>query len=367
MLSFENDSLWVNLAVFAAAAVVVWMAGSKLSVYADVIADRTGLGRAFVGLLLLATATSLPEVATTITAGAIGNARLVTGNLLGGVLMQTTILAAMDFLLVRRGVLTYFAPDARLLINGVLLVALLGLVVAGSALGSPLAFLGISPWTPLIFACYLLILWTTYSTVEPQWQPRFIAPPPETSADRRRRKRAERAPPKAEKVQHREAKGFRDVTNRGLYLRFAAGALLILTAGHLVARTGDAVAIQTGVNSTLVGAVLLATATSLPEISTSAKAVRLGAYSMAISNIFGSNAFNASLLFLGDAVYREGPILDAASSSVILLAGLAIFATSAHLWGMLERKNKTVFGMGVPSLVVLATYVGGMIILYMAM
>jgi cation:H+ antiporter len=363
LLSFENYSLWLNAAVFVAAGVCVWFAGSKLSVLADVISERTGLGHAFVGLLLLATATSLPEVATATTAAAIGNAQLVTGNLLGGILMQTTLLAAMDLLLVRRGVLTFFAPDAKLMINGVMLVALLSLVVAGIAAGGSLALWGISIWTPLIFACYLLILWTTYSGGEAQWYPRN---PPEPDRPKPPRPQDE-AQLEGDDLQQQETAQYRDRTRLQLYGGFALGALVILAAGFILAQVGDAIAVQTGIGSTLIGAVLLAVATSLPEISTTSKAVRLGAYSMAISNVFGSNAFNASLLFLGDVVYRPGPILEAAADSVLLLTGLTIFATCAHLWGMLERKNQTILGMGVPSAVVLVTYIGAIILMYSVM
>jgi cation:H+ antiporter len=362
-LAFSDNALITNIIFFVVAGVVVWLAGTKLTSQADVIARRTGLGHALVGVLLLATATSLPEIATVVTGVAIGNPELVTGNLLGGVLMQTTVLAAMDLLLVRRGVLTYFAPDAKLLINGVMLVALLGLVIAGVALGSPLSVWSISLASPLIFACYVLTLWSTYSErAKVRWQPILDEPQPEPEPSGARRD--ERKALDGQVLEEKEAREYRGVSNRRLYGSFALGAIVILVAGYVVARVSDALAEQTGLGSTFVGAVLLAVATSLPEISTTAKAVRLGAYSLAISNIFGSNAFNASLLFPADLLYRPAPILEAAGDSVIFLAGLAIFATCAHLWGILERKNQTVLGMGVGSAVVLLIYIGGMAVLY---
>lgn len=104
LLDFTRHPLWINLAVFAAAA-VVWLAGTKVSRYANTISERTGLGKAFVGLLLLGGVTSLPEVATVTTASLGGNAGLAVNNLLGSVAMNLVFLAYAD-LLAREGALS---------------------------------------------------------------------------------------------------------------------------------------------------------------------------------------------------------------------------------------------------------------------
>jgi cation:H+ antiporter len=145
---------------------------------------------------------------------------------------------------------------------------------------------------------------------------------------------------------------------------FSAGALIILIGGYLLVRTGDAIAMQTGIGSTLIGAVLVAIGTSLPEISTTAMAIRLGAHGMAISNIFGSNAFCLALLFVGDLAYREGPVLAATARSDLFLTGLGMLVTCAYLWGMLERRERTFLGMGIASFAVLLLYFGGLVVLY---
>ncbi|HEV2293101.1 MAG TPA: hypothetical protein VGR35_04545 [Tepidisphaeraceae bacterium] len=362
LLSFEDNSLWVNGGWFIAAGVVVWLAGTKLSVYADVIAERTGLGRAFIGLLLLATATSLPELATTLTAGMIGNAQLLTGNLLGGIAMQTSILAVMDLLLVRRWPLTYFAPNAKLLTDGVMLIALLVLVVLGMAVDGAFAFWGIGAVPLIIFALFLLMLWNNHARNKAAtWEATNLpghVDQDATGPDDRDRMGGGALPQKQSRYQ--------DVSNRRIYLLFSLGALVILVGGYLLARTGDAIALQTGIGSTLIGAVLVAVGTSLPEISTTAMAIRLGAHGMAISNIFGSNALCVALLFVGDLAYREGPILAATSRSDLFLTGLGTLVTCAYLWGMLERRERTFLGMGIASFVVLLLYVGGLAVLYYA-
>lgn len=346
-MSFAGNTLWLNLLIFAAAAAVVWVAGTKLSTYADLISDRTGLEQAFVGLLLLAVATSLPEVATTVTSAFIGAPGLMVGNLLGGGAMQLAILALMDLLFVR-GALTYFAPKPVLLINGVMLVALLTVAVLGISIGAEWSVLNVGPWGLGIFLIFLLMLWTTHAEAHhPRWRP--TNPPEEVEGSA---------------LREREAARYAGTSNRRLYLMYAAGAATILAAGFILTRVADAIDQQTGLGETLVGAVLLALATSLPELSTTSKAVRLGAYGMAVSSIFGSNAFNASLLFLGDVLYRDGPVLAAAPRSGVLLAGVSILMTCAFLWGLLERKDKTFFRLGIDSLVVLFLYAGGLTLLY---
>jgi len=359
-LAFDDNSLGTNGAWFVAAAVIVWLTGTKLAIYADIIAERTGLGRAFVGVLLLATATSLPELATTLTAGMIGNAQLLAGNLLGGIAMQTAILPAMDFVLVRRSPLTYFAPNANLLTDGVMLIALLALVIVGIAVDGAFALWGIGPVPVIIFALFLLILWTTHAPrMGVNWEATNLpddltkdAPQPDT----REQSRGGALP--------QEQGRYQDISNRRIYMRFFVGGLSILIGGYVLARTGDAIAMQTGIGSTLIGAVLVATGTSLPEISTTAMAIRLGAHGMAISNIFGSNAFCVALLFIGDLAYREGPVLAATSRSDLFVTGLGMLVTCAYLWGMLERRERTFLGMGIASCVVLLLYLGGLVVLY---
>jgi cation:H+ antiporter len=151
---------------------------------------------------------------------------------------------------------------------------------------------------------------------------------------------------------------------RGLVLRFVVAALGVLIAGSLVARTGEAIALQSGLGSSFVGATLVAVSTSLPEVSTTFKAVRLGAYGMAVSNILGTNAVSVALLLVGDIAYRGGPILDALDRPALFLAALGVVTTAIYLWGLLERRDKTVLGMGVDSAAVLACYLAGIVVLY---
>ena len=341
---FHALDLWLNLLLFAVAAAAVWVAGSRLSGYTDAIADATGIGKAFLGLVLLAGATSLPELATTLTAAAAGNAALAITNLFGGIAMQTAVLAVADLTLTH-GALTWFAPRPVLLLEGNLLIVLLALAVAGIVAGEAVAFLGIGLWPVLLLAGYLLALWSLQRYEgKGVWQP----------VD----------PPRAPEVPRRHAERYSDWSLRRLLLAFAAASAVITAAGAALAMSADAIAAQSGLGASFVGASLLAASTSLPEVSTTLAAVRIGAYAMAISNIFGSNMIMVALLLPADALYREGPILAAADDAALFTVAVGIAVTALYLIGMIERRNYTVLRMGVDSLAVLVLYVGSLIGLY---
>ncbi|MBW3597805.1 MAG: hypothetical protein KY475_11080 [Planctomycetes bacterium] len=348
MLNFRGLSLPANAAVFTVASLLVWFAGARLSVYADAIAERKALGRAFVGALFLGVVTSLPEIATTVTASALGNAPLAVNNLLGSVVMQFVVLAVIDLLFVR-GALTFFAPKPVLLLSGVLLALQLALAAAAIAAGD-LAFLGrVGLWPVLLASVYAGSVYFLYHYEgRKRWAP--VDVPDESYKDRRA---GSEVLPKAE--QH---------STRRLYLLFCANSLLVVAAGWAISSTGDALALQTGLGSGFLGATLLALATSLPEVSTTYGAVKVGAYTMGVANIFGTNALGVALLFPADIVYGEGPIIAAVGPAEIFLCALGIVLTCLFLWGMLERRNRTVLRMGVDSALVLAAWMGGVAVLY---
>lgn len=346
-IDFESLPLWQNVAVFLVAAVVIWLAGSRLAVYADIIADRTGLGEAFIGLVLLATATSLPEIGRTIGASTLGNAPLAVDSLFGGITLQTAVLAIADLMVAHR-VLTYFSPSPVLLLQGAIVVLLLGLAIAGIAAGELIQFFGIGLWTVILMSIYVFSLYTLkrYETRE-QWRPVHV--PEELKAD------------ESARIDARGRHGQRSLAQIGL--RFGLSCAIIFVAGVLLAQIGEALAVQTGLSAGFVGATLLAFASALPEMSTTIAAVRFGAYSMAIANIFGTNAFLVALLFLSDLFYRQGPVLDSVGRASIFAAAAGIVATSVYLVGLIERRNRRVLGMGFDSAIVLVCYAGTLLVL----
>ncbi len=145
---------------------------------------------------------------------------------------------------------------------------------------------------------------------------------------------------------------------------FAVAAAVTWLVGTRLAVYADLIAERTGLGKAFIGLVLLAVATSLPELSTTIAAVRLGSYSMAISNIFGSNAIDVSLVFLADTLYRQGPILQAVDRSSMFVALAGIVLTCVYLVGLIERRDRVVLRMGLDSAAVLGLYAGTLVVLY---
>lgn len=343
-LEFGSFPLWLNLTILFGAAVLIWLAGSRLADYADVFSERTHLSEAFLGLMLLGVATSLPEVATTLTASLIGNAQLVSGNLFGGVALQIAVLAIVDVVAVR-GALTYFTPHPVLLFQGAMLLLLLSLALAGSAAGEPIALFNVGLTPVLLLIGYVLTVRMSFGgEYLPRWratdEPHQLPPSEE-----------DRGP-------------LYEYSNRRIYTLAAIACGLIFLGGWAVAESADALAEQTGLGATFMGVVLVAGSTSLPELSTTLGAVRRGNHEMAVSNILGTNCLEMAVFFLADLIYRRGPILAEMNRSAMFAAALGMIVTCIFLIGLLERRNRTIWGMGVDSLLVLVAYVVGLAALY---
>lgn len=348
MIDFSTFSVGVNFALFAAAGAFVWLAGTRLANYADAISSRTHLSQALLGMVMLGIATSLPEVATTITAAWLGNAALLAGNLFGGVALQTAVLAIVDLIAVRGRPLAYFTPQPVLLLQGVMLLLLLALALSGAASGEPLSMFGIGLTPLLLVAGYVLtVRWSQPGDYLPRWRAVNEPDEPEPRSQ-------------ADTVSNAEA----HLSNRLLYIYSGASALVILVAGWVLAQTGDAIARQTDLGASFVGVALVAASTSLPELSTTLAAVRRGNHEMAVSNILGTNCLEVALFFLADVVYREGPILAATDRSAFFAATVSMVVTCVYLLALLERRDRTVLGMGLGSLAVLVVYLTGIVGLY---
>jgi cation:H+ antiporter len=346
----ENFSVWTNAAVFLVAAATIWWAGTRLERDADRIARRTGLGHAFTGMLLLAAVTSLPELATTFTAVAIlGNPTLAVHNLLGGVALQTAILVVADAVKPRRGSLTFFSPRYILLIEGLGVVLLLQIAIGGiTARGVP-TIGSVSTWVIALAAAYLLLMYIVYrDRGHSRWTPSRMDDVP--AEVRREDATADEADPGSGPTP---------------WVSFVTMSLLVLAGGWLATQTVDTLAEQTGLGSAFLGATALAAATSFPELSTTIAAVRNDRYVVAISNVFGSNAFDITLLVLAELLYTSGTIFAQVESTVVFAAAVGAVMTCLYLWGLMERQNRTVLRVGWDSAAAVLVYVVGVAVLYL--
>lgn len=345
-ITFSSYPLWANLLIFAAAAGLVWFAGVRLERYADAISRHTGRSHAFVGMVLLAPATSLPEIATASSAALLGNNELVVHNLTGAVVTQLFILAIADWLTRHRGALTFFSPQVVLVFQGIGLIALLMLTIIGMVIGLISPVRALVFWPVIILVGYLLVAYLMYRLEGiPQWLPLNLPTVLLGEEDR--------------VDTHQTA-----ATLTIAALRFTVAALLVLAGGWTLAHTADAIAVQSGLGASFIGVTLLALATSLPEFSTTLAASRSGRYALAVSNIFGSNAFNIMLLFVGQLFYRNGALLADVRPTAIFVAALGALFACIYLWGLLEREDRTVYRIGWDSAAVSVLYIAGLAVLY---
>ena len=334
----------MSAVLFAASAIVILVAGTRLTNVADALADRTGLGEALVGAVLLGASTSLSGIVTSVTAAYAGSAELAISNAAGGIAAQTVFLAVADAVY-RRANLEHAAASTANLAQGTLLISLLAIPLMAFA-GPQVTVLGVHPATPLMLAAYLFGLRIISKTQEePMWGPR------ETDETQN------------EADQDSEDEDTAGLSLTGLWLRFAAFALVIGVAGWVVARTGINIAAQTGLTATFVGGILTAVVTSLPELVTSVAAVRRGALTLAVGGIIGGNAFDTIFVAFSDIAYRDGSIYHAITGQQVYLISLTILMTGVLLLGLLRREERGIVNIGFESFLILLLYVGSFTLL----
>lgn len=347
MLNVDEYSLAVNLMIFTAAACAVWIAGTKIAVYADELAERFELSHALLGLLLLAGITSLPEIATSFTAARANHAPLAVNNMLGGIAMQVAVLAVADFFFGERA-LTSVVPNPVVMLQGAFNICLLTFVAMAIIVGD-VPFLGAGAWSWGIFVVSVYsFIKISYADERHPW---IINNPDDKELGRE----------SGDKGSNRSLESDSLVW---LIAKIVISGLVILFAGYTLATVGDVIAKQSGLGESFVGFALMSAATSLPEASMVFASVRRGLYTMAISGILGTNPFNVALIFGVDMIAPGAPVLSDIGdfSAVGTLLGLAV--TGLFLMGVVERADRTIWRMGEDSAAVLLVYAGGMFLLY---
>ena len=325
----------VLLLVLATSIAAVVGAGSSLARTGDELAERTGLGRVFVGSLLLAVATSLPELGIDLTAAVADAPDLAIGDLFGSSMANMAILGIIDLRYRRRVLPTVELGHTRIAAIGIGLTAL-AVMGLGTSPGASVAGVGV---TPIVITVGYLAALAWFRRVPPLG----VAEPTPTPF---------RQPPRA---------SGRWEGTRPVLRRFAAAAVVLGLAAPALALGTQELAARSGLSEGFLGVALLATASSRPELVASLAAVRMGAHDLAVGNLFGSNAANMAMIVFIDAAYRPGPILAAvdrahfvAGTGAILLMALAL---ASILSGQVNRARR----LEPDSLILLVAYVGAVV------
>lgn len=316
---------------FLAAAVTVYTA-IKLSQFADVIDNKTEIGGALTGTLLLAGATSLPEVTTSISAVIIGNPDIAVGNLLGSNLFNLFILSSLDLYFRRKQL--YSLSSRKHIYTAGLGLFLTTMVLLAFLLKIDYTIIGIGVDALLISIAYGVGMMFISKLHSPQTD--------ETSG--------------IIDTSTKEATEKSSTTVKQSIVGFTIAALVIMGAGTVLSIMGDKIALVTGLGSSFVGSFLIAATTSLPEAVSVVTALRLKNVNMAIGSILGSNMFNMLILAGSDIFYQEGSILVGVSSShLITTIGITILSLIL-IFALVRKQSKTVWRYIVPSFLIIVGY-----------
>jgi cation:H+ antiporter len=339
-------SLWLVL-IFLGAAAVIWVAGIQLSNTTDALDTRLGLGSALGGLILLAFATNLPEMVITITAAASGNLALAVGNLVGGIAIQTVVLAALDAAAKGDRPLSFLAGSLVLVLEAGLVISCVVVGLMTSHLPESTNVFGVSPGTLAIVVVWLAgLLLVRRAHRGLPWK----AEAPESKPGRTHPAKTGGAEPQAMKGS----------STAKVAAIFAGAAVATAIAGILVEESGSELADRIGLSGAIFGATILAATTALPEMSTGLQSVRIGDHQLAFSDIFGGNAFLMVLFLLADLIGGK-PALPQAQPSDLWMAGLGILVTGIYLAGIVLRPRHRHARLGPDSIAVVVVYALGIV------
>jgi cation:H+ antiporter len=287
--------IWLQ---FLATALVIVIAGVRLARYGDMLGEKSGLGRSWIGVVLLAATTSLPELVTGFGATALASLpNIAIGDVLGSCMFNLLILSMMDAMQPEPITARAHQGHALSIGFGLLLLSMAGFgLLAGDRL-PPLGWVGV--FSTALIALYFVAMRVIFA-----------------------HERHRRATETREVAEHLQ---YGDVPLRTVILHYTVAAIFVVGAALWLPRLGAELARQTGLGEAFVGSLFIAMTTSLPEIVVSLAAVRIGALDLGVGNVLGSNLFNLLILGLDDIFYRQGPLLATAD----LTHGVTIVAVVA--------------------------------------
>lgn len=331
--------IWIEFIICAG---LIFWSGSLLSKYGDVIAEKTGLGRAWIGAILIAGVTSLPELASGVSAVAwLDTPNLAAGAALGSCLFNLALIAMID-LAYQPGRVLAKAHEVHILSGG-LGVLMLGIVVLGVLIGPLLNgsdLLGVGSLSIAIVVLYAI-------------GARMIA-----GLEKERM---------SEVLEKEAIEGnYAQISIQRTYTVFILSGIAVVGLGIWLASIGDRLAATTGLSSSFVGNLFLAVTTSLPEIAASLAAIRLGAIDLAIGNVLGSNLFNILLFFVYDLADGRANFWGSLTNANAFAALMAMMMTGVVIISLMYRTSpKTPYRISWDGFVLAGMYLGSIAFLYL--
>jgi cation:H+ antiporter len=328
--------LWAG---FIICTVAILYSGTKLAKYGDVIAEKTGMGRTWTGLILMATVTSLPELMTGISSVAIvGVPDIAAGDVIGSCVFNMLILASLDAFS-RKTPLSSKAHHGHVLSGsiGILLLSIVAVSLYTGQDSPPFGWIGL--YSLVIVVIYFISMKLIF-VYEKKQRAVFMR---EIAAETR----------------------YGDIPKGTAYMIYGINAIIVISAAAFLPGIGEGIAERTGLGQTFVGNIFIALSTSLPEVVVSVAAIKIGAVNLAISNLFGSNIFNILILAIDDILFIKGPILSFASTSHIIPALSAIIMTAIAVIGLTYRTERKLLFLASDSIAMVFIFFINLMLLYM--
>ncbi len=310
---------------------IIGVAGYHLSYYADIIAEQTGLGRNWIGLILLATVTSLPELMAGISAVRFADdPNLAVGDILGSCVFNLTLVFVLD--LMHRDTSVYCKATMGHILSGALgmiLISFVGFALIISPIFPKFALGHMGVFAVAIPVFYLLAMRLLYTFENKSKSTVSIIK--EVDSDR--------------------------TTLKNACIYFGIAALFVIGAGMLLPFVGEKIIIVMGWNSAFVGTIFMAFATSLPEIAVTVSAIRLRAVELAFSNVLGSNLFNIVILTVDDVFYTKGQLFKVVAPSHVITAFSAVMMTGLVLVALIQPPQRRILNtVSILSVLVVAVF-----------
>lgn len=316
---------------FAVCLVLIAVAGYRLSLYGDMIAEKRGITRAWIGVVMVASVTSLPELVTGLSSVTVAHTPdIAMGDILGSCVFNLMLIVVLDFVH-RQGSVYATAHLGHTLSAGfgVILIGFVGVNLLLAAHGLHLSIGHVGLYTPLILLLYALSMRTIFRYEQMHGLP----------------------------TAGMENARYASTTLRQAVIGYVLAALVVVAAGVWLPFVGKALATQHGWGEGFVGTLFVAAVTSLPEAVVSVAAVRLGALDMALGNLFGSNLFNMAILAVDDIAYLPGPLLAAVEPAHAVSALSAMVMSAIAIVGLFCRARQRVLRtVGWTSLFLLTVY-----------
>ncbi|MBZ9778974.1 hypothetical protein LB452_08565 [Psychroflexus sp. CAK8W] len=335
-------SLTLSIITFGIATLIIVFAGTSLTKYADQLADKTGLGEAFVGAIFLGGVTSIAGIITSVSAAYNGHPELAISNAIGGIAAQTLFLSIAD-ITYRKINLEHASASLTNLMQGVLLMGLLAMVILGVA--SPdVTLFNVHPISITIIVAYLLgSKMISTAKDKPMWSPKITMSTVEDEP---------------------EEKNIKKTKLSSLVLKFVFLSVLVGLSGYAIGMSGINISNNTGLSEGFVGSLFTAVATSLPELIVTLAAVRRKALALAVGNIVGGNSFDVLFVAFSDFAYQDGSILHNITTYQSFIVPMTMLMVSVLIMGLLLRQRKGIGNIGWESALIILIYIIGNITLY---